>query len=636
MNFLVHGLRLIVRSLGAIPLRYCSVLFFAVLLGCGDAANDPEDPPKTHDSAEPDDPDDTGTPDDPEDTGHPEKKKPEDPDAIVGVELSPANPTRTDDIHAMITYGKDVDKDQVDVSYSWYLDDDLTSNEEVFAAYTATIGQTVYAVVEAEKIALTSESVEIANSPPEVVSLTLSPDDPYTNNTVSVAVEATDPDEQDVSIVSYEWFVNEISLGLTGASSLSGTAYFDSGDTVAVEVTVSDGTDETSELSETISVLSTAPTAPEVDLGEEETRPGDPLVCEILVEATDIDTTDAATYAFTWYQNVTEYTGSVNTTTLPGDTVPSVATTTGETWTCSVTATIDSEEATAEDWTEIVNLRPDDAPDWWIFSISGHCATCENELNPEYLESNKSSTLDLIHTTMEDYGFTVESFAYSDEFYNRDSSLNNYYANAWLSGHDSDEATGSGLPDRWGFLQVYSDMEYIRDNWQSDFDDPTRVMFVAHSHGDVWAHQAFRTVEDLDIELAIDLDGYSSYWSYQYWWTNYGDDWGDVIDDYNDTYGTSFWNEAYDSWYVDGLGYEDVEDVLPQDNVTYCIEVQASDTWNVDFIWINDDDDNHRPDGTSTGISTYDSSSQDHNEVIEPGGDAMNWVLLQLDDLYGP
>ena len=102
---------------------------------------------------------------------------------------------------------------------------------------------------------------------------------------------------------------------------------------------------------------------------------------------------------------------------------------------------LDGEEATAEDWTEIVNLRPEDAPDWWIFSISGHCASCPNELNPEYLESNTSSTLDLIHTTMEDYGFTVESFAYSDEFYNRDSRLNTYHANAWLSGHDAAEPT---------------------------------------------------------------------------------------------------------------------------------------------------------------------------------------------------
>ena len=260
----------------------------------------------------------------------------------------------------------------------------------------------------------------------------------------------------------------------------------------------------------------------------------------------------------------------MNTTTLPGDTVPSAATSIGEVWTCSVTATIDGEEATADDWTEIVNLRPADAPDWWIFSISGHCASCSNELNPEYLESNTNSTLDLVHTTMESYGFTVESFAYSDEFYNRDAGLNNYHANAWLSGHDGAEPTGSGWPDSQGFLQVISDMEYIRDNWQSDFDDPTRVMFLAHSHGDVWAHQAFRTVEDLDIEIAIDLDGYSSFWSYQYWWTNYGDEWGDVIDDYNDTYGTSYYDEAYSSWYVDGLGYEDVEDVLPQDNVTYC------------------------------------------------------------------
>ena len=117
---------------------------------------------------------------------------------------------------------------------------------------------------------------------------------------------------------------------------------------------------------------------------------------------------------------------------------------------------------------------------------------------------------------------------------------------------------------------------------------------------------------------------------------DYGDEWGDVIDDYNDTYGTSYYDEAYSSWYVDGLGYEDVEDVLPQDNVTYCLEVQASDTWSSETLWINDDDDNHRPDGSTTGISTYYASSQDHAEVIEPSGEGMDWVISELEALYSP
>jgi len=178
-------------------------------------------------------------------------------------------------------------------------------------------------------------------------------------------------------------------------------------------------------------------------------------------------------------------------------------------------------------------------------------------------------------------------------------------------------------------------MEYIRDNWQADFVDPTRVMFVAHSHGDVWAHQAFRTIEDLDIELAVDLDGYSMYWAEEAWPSDYGDNWQDEIQDYNQAYGTDLYDEASSSWYVEGLGLEDVEDVLPQDNITYCIEVQASEEWSLSAGWINDDDDNHRPDGSSTGVTTYYAASQTHSEVTDPAGEGVEWVLTQLDDLYG-
>ncbi len=558
----------------------------------------------------------------------------EDVDVLIGVELSPAAPTRTDSIEAVVSYGDGVEPADVTVSYAWFLDESLASNEAVFPGSTAVLGQSIYLVVEAEDDSVTSETVVIVNTPPEVSSIVISPDAPYTNDTVSVSVETSDVDDQAVSVLSYDWLVNDVSMGVFDQTTLNGVFNFDSGDLVSVEVTVTDGVDETVAISDSVEILSTSPTAPVVDLGDDEIRPGDDLICEVVIEATDIDTTEPASYTFTWFRDAFEYTGSVSTTNLPGDTLPSVATSNDEVWTCVATATIDGEQVSAEDSATIVNLRPEDAPDWWIFAISGHCTTCENALNPEYLYSRSSSTLELLHTTMEGYGYTVESFGYADEFYNRDADLNSYYANAWLSGHDGPEPTGSGYPDSWGFLQVVSDMEYIRDNWQADFVDPTQVMFVAHSHGDVWAHQAFRSVEDLDIEVAIDLDGYSSYWAEEAWWTNFGDDWEDVISDYNNRYGTNYPTTADDSWYVAGVGNEDVEDVIPQDNVTYCFEVQASDTWNTSYIWVNDDDDNHRPDGSTTGIYTFDSSDEDHMEVIEPGGDGMNWVLSQLDALY--
>jgi hypothetical protein len=561
------------------------------------------------------------------------------PIRLASVALSPAEPTVLDPISVALGGVVGVAVEDAEIHIQWFVDEAEVSTSQELAAGTAAYLQQVHAVVRISdgkdlSSPVLSDTLTIGNAEPQVDSIILSPAEVFTDDTVTAAYTSFDPDGQALSLVAYDWRVNGESVLSSAEPSLDGASYFGRGDQISVNITVSDGVTESEAESEALEVSDTAGEAPEVGIEAEQTRPTEDIVCQILSAPTDIDTDSEPSYAFVWSVDGKLHEGELLSTHRVGDTLPSTATASEQVWTCELVATLDGTELSATASTEIVHLRPDDAPDWRIFAISGHCADCDN-LNEDYLDTDEDDTLALLHSTMEAYGFTVESFAYVDEFYNRDSRKGTYFEVEGLPGHGDPEPTGAGVPDRWGFIQILADMETIRDEWQADFVDPTRVMFIAHSHGDVWAHQAFRTVEDLDIELAIDLDGYSMNWESEAWPSDFGDNWQEVIEFYNDAYGTDLFAEASTDWYVDGVGFEDVEDVLPQDNVAICLEVQASEEWSLSAGWINDDDDNHRPDGSSTGVTTYYASSQTHSEVSEPDGEGVLWVLTQLDELYG-
>ena len=143
------------------------------------------------------------------------------------------------------------------------------------------------------------------------------------------------------------------------------------------------------------------------------------------------------------------------------------------------------------------NLKPPDAPDWIVVAVSGHCIPPGCELpgtNNEYLA--KDGAAGRIADTLAGWGNSVEVWAYSDEFYNRDSNT-------------AELLPGEGDPIYLGFLQLYEDLQFARDTWVADFEDPTRVLVVAHSHGVVWAHTALHVVDDLPVEFMIDFDGKS-------------------------------------------------------------------------------------------------------------------------------
>lgn len=200
-------------------------------------------------------------------------------------------------------------------------------------------------------------------------------------------------------------------------------------------------------------------------------------------------------------------------------------------------------------------------------------------------------------------------------FENADNSVERLDYIAALYNYDDDT---DGQDDRFGLLQLVTDLEWVFNNWIDGVNDPTRIVIVAHSHGCVWAHIACSVVPHVPIDYLISLDGNCLDWGASY---------GQEVADYLATNGNPFpWDisNPCDVWVIFGvMDPADTEDVA-FDNVAVNLEVRSAD-----FL-ISDFQVNHRLDGSFDGIFTYDAVIDDHSGVHDPLGESMAWVLDQL------
>jgi hypothetical protein len=260
------------------------------------------------------------------------------------------------------------------------------------------------------------------------------------------------------------------------------------------------------------------------------------------------------------------------------------------------------------------NCRPAGAPDFLILNFSGHCfeflglLPCDG--NPEYLKTSGASVQ--VQNVIEHYGYTATQVYYADEFYDRE------------------------YDQRKGFLHAFNDAEWVMENWISDFDNPTKIIVLGHSHGTVWAHALLFNLPEFPVDILIDLDGVSLGWESPIGLPvlNEGDDWWDVVENYNDSnpsrdWALPYWWYAADAWDIPGQSSpQDLEDIVPE-SVWLNIEVKALRT----VEYPNDDANNHRPDGSTDNIWTK-QSTEDHANVDEHPSDAMDFVAYQMNYLY--
>ena len=258
------------------------------------------------------------------------------------------------------------------------------------------------------------------------------------------------------------------------------------------------------------------------------------------------------------------------------------------------------------------NLRPEGSPDVLVVSVSGHCASCVGwSYNDEYLVDR--GTPQAIANALRDQGLTTQVWDYADAFY------------TW-------ESTKTGEVLVWGFLDLVAHLEWVEERWIADFDNPTRIVVVGHSHGVVWAHSAVMAADHVPVEVLVDLDGVCLSWEDDAGTVGLGDDWNQVIDSYIAEGGQDWWfdlSNPCDSWVVEDVdSLADIEDVVP-DNARLNLEVLSSDWWLYDAQW------NRRFDGSRSEVRSF-VTSEGHGELLAPDGEAMGWVIPRVVEALAP
>ncbi len=199
----------------------------------------------------------------------------------------------------------DVDGDDVSVSYDWLIDSaSLGLDQSTLDGGSFDRGDNVSCVVtpddgEDSGEAITSDAVEIANTPPTFTSVSLTPSDPVVTDTVTATCYGWSDDDGDSESYSYAWEVSGTSVTATDRL---GLGPYQRGDTVFVTVTANDGTDDGDVVtSNTITIQNSIPTLSSVSISPSPAY-GDDTLTALSHGWSDADG-DSPVYGYAWYVN---------------------------------------------------------------------------------------------------------------------------------------------------------------------------------------------------------------------------------------------------------------------------------------------------------------------------------------------
>ena len=261
--------------------------------------------------------------------------------AISSSVISPSNPTSDDDLTASFTGDEDNDGDVLTFEYRWYLGgvlqdglDDLT----ILPSIATRTGDTWEVEVRAfdgqgHSVWIRSNTVSIqgqtTNTAPTVDSATISPIDPQTSDSLTASSISSDADMDSIVDTQYRWWKNGVMTTIS-SSTLESTMTM-KGDVWTVEVRVNDGTDWSAwTASSSVQIMNTAPDLESAYISASEVLTGQDITLNSTMS--DVDG-DALTMSIVWYLNGESQTEYNNQATLP-----SSATTKGDTWTAVVQA----------------------------------------------------------------------------------------------------------------------------------------------------------------------------------------------------------------------------------------------------------------------------------------------------------
>lgn len=154
-----------------------------------------------------------------------------------------------------------------------------------------------------------------ANRPPEIVALSIRPDEPTSEDRIRVELEAVDPDRDDLD-VEVEWYVNGVALEASESrewNQFPEDLELSRGDEVFALVSVDDGEASVSRESDRVTVRNRPPRVTSLRLLPDEPGGADNLMA--VVEGTDPEG-DTLEFVHRWWRN-----GSL----IPGQTGPTLA-----------------------------------------------------------------------------------------------------------------------------------------------------------------------------------------------------------------------------------------------------------------------------------------------------------------------
>ncbi|HJW48744.1 MAG TPA: hypothetical protein VJ726_04955, partial [Candidatus Limnocylindria bacterium] len=229
------------------------------------------------------------------------------PPAVISATIAPTSPD-TDDVLTATVVAQDPDGNPLTYSYQWTkggadiagatgatLDLGVSGNgdrgDAIAVRVTASDGS-------ATSGSLTSAAVTVVNSTPAVISATIAPTSPETDDLLTATVVAQDPDGDPLTY-SYQWTNGGGDIpGATSATlDLGVSGNGDRGDEIAVRVTASDGSATNGPLtSASITVINSAPSV-SVTLDPIKPSHKGMLTADVAVSDADLDT---VTLTYVW------------------------------------------------------------------------------------------------------------------------------------------------------------------------------------------------------------------------------------------------------------------------------------------------------------------------------------------------
>lgn len=222
--------------------------------------------------------------------------------SLASVALSTLTPDESTTLTAVLGAGTDDDGDTITYTYGWYVNGSLVSSGTSLDGTFFGSGDTITLEVTPEDgtesgTTVTSATATVANTAPVVSSVVLSPTSPRTNDSLTATTTASDVDG-DTLTYTYTWKVNGVTVsGVTGAT-LSGSSHFDKGESVTVDVVVSDGSLTDSATSSAVLVDNTPPKVADAALSATTLKEGDTVTCT-PGRWSDADG-DAESYTYEW------------------------------------------------------------------------------------------------------------------------------------------------------------------------------------------------------------------------------------------------------------------------------------------------------------------------------------------------